>query len=98
MKNKKFYNTIGLSGKNYFKAVSNAKTQSERILTILKFKKVAMTPFEVLHEYQLYYPICPVTSIRRSLTNLTDEGLLEKTGTMAMGIYGMPNNKWKVKI
>jgi Fe2+ or Zn2+ uptake regulation protein len=98
MQNKQFYNTIGLKGKNYHKAIQNAHTQSERILTILKFKKVAMTPFDVWHEYQKYYPPCPVTSIRRSLTNLTQQGFLEKSETMGMGIYGMPNNKWKSKI
>ena len=98
MQNKQFYNTIGLKGKNYAKAIKNANTQNDRILTILKFKKVPMTPFQILDEYQKYYPICPVTSIRRSLTNLTNQGFLEKCETMGMGIYGMPNNKWKSKI
>jgi len=94
---KHFYNTIGLKGEEYQKAIKNAKTQCERILTILKFKKSPMTPFEILDEYEKHYPSCPVTSIRRALTNLTDQGLLEKCETMGMGIYGMPNNKWKLK-
>ena len=98
MQNKQFYNTIGLKGQSYAKAVKNANTQAERILTILKFKKVAMTPFDIWFEYQNYYPQCPVTSIRRALTNLTNQGFLEKCETMGMGIYGMPNNKWKSKI
>lgn len=98
MQKKQFYNTIGLKGQSYVKAIKNAHTQSERILTILKFKKIPLTPFDVWNEYQKYYPPCPVTSIRRSLTNLTQQGFLEKSETMGMGIYGMPNNKWKAKI
>jgi hypothetical protein len=39
----------------------------------------------------------PITSIRRALTNLTEQGLLVKTDLQRMGAKGKPEYIWKVK-
>lgn len=38
----------------------------------------------------------PLTSIRRSITNLTQDGKLIKTDTKKIGSYGRPNYCWKL--
>lgn len=37
-----------------------------------------------------------VTSVRRAMTNLTDEGLLVKTGLAFIGPHSRPENAWKL--
>ena len=39
---------------------------------------------------------CPITSVRRAMTNLTKAGLLEKTGDKVLGEYGVMVNTWKL--
>ena len=38
----------------------------------------------------------PITSIRRAMTNLTDDGLLEKTDEQVDGPYGRPEYCWQL--
>lgn len=53
------------------------------------------TPFEVHRRTGLR---CPITSVRRAITDLTTAGYLKKTGTMKPGEYGKPNHTWKLSI
>ncbi len=92
-----FYNTISLEGKDLSRAVNEAKTQADRILLIFKAQGIAMTPDHVHRLYIQYFYSVPLTSIRRAIHNLTDAEYLEKTNRMAMGRYGKPNYKWKLK-
>ena len=39
-----------------------------------------------------------LTSVRRAMSNLTRDGLLEKTGAMVDGGYGSPVHTWKLKV
>ena len=89
---KPFYNTIKLGKSKLEKEISNAKNQEEKILKIFN-KKKELTPSEVW-EYLMEYPL---TSIRRAMTNLTDQGRLIKTSTQKIGYYGKPNYVWKLK-
>lgn len=58
---------------------------------------------EPLSPAQVYYKMLklgynpPITSPRRSITNLTNAGKLEKTGLRRKGIYGRSENIWKIK-
>jgi hypothetical protein len=56
-----------------------------------------MTPFEVLEATQSMGHKYPVTSVRRSISNLTKQGKLEKTSEMKKEEYGKPNYYWKLK-
>ena len=89
---KPFYNTIKFGKIKLEKEISNAKNQEEKILLIFN-KKKELTPSEVW-EYLMEYPL---TSIRRAMTNLTDQGRLIKTSTQKIGYYGKPNYVWKLK-
>jgi len=37
---------------------------------------------------------CPLTSVRRALTQLTSKGVLRKTNETAEGLFGTTNHKW----
>ena len=89
---KPFYNTIELNETELEKEIKNAKNQEEKILIVFK-KEKELTPSEVW-EYLMEYPL---TSIRRAMTNLTDQGRLIKTNTQKVGYYGKPNYVWKIK-
>lgn len=38
----------------------------------------------------------PLTSVRRSITNLTDRGFLVKLPTQKIGLYGRPEHYWRI--
>lgn len=90
-----YYNTNNLKGKDLDKAKEKALTQDERIMQyFLSHENALCTPYEV--QGYVFGNKAPVTSVRRSLTNLTKEGKLEKTNLMRNGLYGDPNYCWKL--
>lgn len=91
-----FFNTIDLAGKELSEAENQACKQDDRVLQILKSGD-KMTPFEVSEAYNSKYSEAPVTSIRRSMTVLTDRGLLIMCDEMKVERFGKPNHYWKVK-
>jgi len=90
-----FYNTIELSGEELQKAKIDCKSQEDYIKWIFTKKPtLEITPSELL----LYFENnVPITSIRRALTNLTNDNILEKTSNYRMGNYGKPEHIWKLK-
>ena len=54
----------------------------------------ALTPFEV---WAAVLPDVPITSVRRAITCLTDDGKLEKVNRLKPERYGKPNYLWKLK-
>ena len=92
---KGFFNTVNLKGEKLKESWKAALTQQERVLFILKANKKGMTPSDVHKIYCHYWNTCPITSIRRAMSNLTENGDLEKTQNQAEGIYGKPNYIWK---
>ena len=92
--NKDFYNTIHLSGTDLTEAKEQTGVQSQRILEIYK-KAIKLTPVEAWEAYCELYPAALLTSIRRSITSLTGQGLLIKTSEMRQGRYGKKNYIWK---
>lgn len=91
-----FHNSIGLAQDELARAISAAKTQEERIVFLFKLQGVAMTPAEVHTIYRKYYPECPITSIRRAITNLTNDGKLVKTNEQVKGNYNLVNYRWRL--
>ena len=89
-----FYNTIDLSNSELATAKVSVKKQADRILDIIRVRNKSMTPFEVHFFYVQKYPNCPITSIRRAMTNLTDQNKLTKTTDKKIEVYGKPNYKW----
>ena len=91
-----FYNTTNQSGIELQTSMQNAKNQEQRIMMIMKHCNEPMTPFDVLMVYNSFFEPVPITSIRRAMTNLTDDNELIKTCQQKAGQYGMKNYCWIV--
>jgi len=88
-----YFNTTN-EEKDLKKYQRKAKSQDEVILEFFK-----------LHPYTVYSPDyimdelgleCPITSVRRSISNLTKQGKLVKTDRKVLGKYGRLTNTWKL--
>lgn len=90
-----FYNTIKLSETDLQIARNDAKSQEDFIKFIFKNESdLEITPSQML---ELFGNNIPLTSVRRALTNLTNENFLEKTESMIEGLYGKPEHIWRLK-
>ena len=90
-----FHNTINETGERLTELKQNAQTQQEKILKYFwENQAMACTPWEI-QKYVL--PNAPITSIRRAMTNLTNEGRLEKLGMQRVETYGVKNHYWSLK-
>lgn len=73
---------------------TKAKTQDEIVYELFKIHK-ELTPSQA---YKLFRSdLTPLTSIRRSISNLTKEDRLERTEMKKDGIYGRKEYVWKLK-
>lgn len=96
-----YYNTTDLTGKELNNRRIKSKGQKLLVFnTILKMEyddkieNESFTPCEVwCYIGQL---TCPLTSIRRAITNLTKDGHLNKTKQKRKGIYGADNYCWEI--
>ena len=91
-----FYNTTNLTGNDLQQAVDAATKQNDRVILIYKAKNRPMSPSQVLDVYNAWWPRCPITSIRRAITNLTIHGFLSHTGTLRPGPFGAKDGVWKL--
>jgi hypothetical protein len=90
-----FYNTTNLSGNDLSESVADAQKQQKLVETFFrKYPNQKFTPFEVHKALNIN---APITSIRRAITNLTNEGILVKTDEKRIGQYGKPNYTWTLK-
>jgi hypothetical protein len=87
-----YYNTTGLGDEALAERIAQAETQEERIRLYFEARpQLHLTPFEIQEKV---LPQTPVTSVRRAITNLTEQGTLRKTDHMKDGRYGQPNHTW----
>jgi hypothetical protein len=92
-----YYNTTNLSGLDLKNAQGSVLKQEDRIYEFFKANaNREITPFEVLEALYEHSPV-PITSVRRAITNLTDEDKLIKTNNQKTGPYGKPSYCWKLK-
>ena len=75
-------------------AEQSAINQEDLILSLFQqYKILSPSQCHALISSQLQWPL---TSIRRAITNLSKAGRLIKTGQLATGLYGKPENKWRI--
>jgi len=80
--------------------VARGKRQAANQETIIRryfedHPEVRLTPPEVLERLFSALGGCPLTSVRRALTDLTEQGVLTKhTDDQKPGPYGMRNCTW----
>ncbi len=90
-----FHNTIDAENKELEQHEAKAITQSEMILRIFRgHQDRDFTPCEI-QNYFLDAPL--LTSVRRSITNLTRDGYLERTQTRRLGAHGAMNYTWQLR-
>ena len=88
-----FYNTINASGQILIEFEAKAESQKEHILALFERNpKTEFTPFDVCSLFE--DKNWPITSIRRAISDLTDEGHLVKLNVLKDEKYGKPNHVW----
>jgi len=95
MKRPPFYNTTGDSGDSLKGKQEKAASHEDMVLEFFRIR-----PNQVFAPHQVYEMMKfkgPLTSIRKHITNLTDNGDLVKTGQKVMGEYGHEVNTWRYK-
>jgi len=81
-----YYNTLGETGEVLKSSTQKAETQTDRILKFFEDNPVASYSPSLVH-----FNVggkSPLTSTRRSMSDLTKEGKLEKTEYKSKGAYG----------
>lgn len=92
-----YYNTNKESGKTLKRSRKKATNQEQMILAIFKENpRAKFTPETVLKKLQAVHLNYPITSIRRAMSNLKDDGYLEKTNDKAKGDWGKKVHLWKL--
>jgi hypothetical protein len=90
-----FFNTTREKGRRLLGYRVRAASQQDQILHFfLDHPGVGYTPSAIHH--RLFGPSTPLTSIRRAISNLTQERKLVKTGRKVQGVYGRPEHQWKL--
>jgi hypothetical protein len=74
-----------------------AKNQTDKIIKFFAENPFcSFTPAEIWR--RLFPESVPITSVRRSISNLESEGKLQKTNEKVVEQYGRPNYKWRLRI
>ena len=92
-----FFNTIGLQGDELKQAQKSNANQDAVILELFKKVNAPLIPFDVWNVLVSAGFKYPITSVRRSITCLTEQGKLIKLSDMKKGMYGKNNHKWIYK-
>lgn len=88
-----FFNTTGESGEELTRSRKAASTQQDLILAHFKQTEEQLSPSMILSALDLR---CPITSVRRAMTNLTTSGELIKTPLLVRGLYGKQEHLWSL--
>ena len=94
---KEFYNTTNESGDQLELFTQKAMNQEDKVMLIFK-QHYRLTAYECYQLYLLKYEVnTPLTSIRRSITNLTNKGSLAMANVKKVGGYGRANYVYKLR-
>ena len=87
-----YFNTTSLRGAALAKAIASASNQDEAVMAMFRVYR-SLSPSMA---WEIYGKRCPITSIRRSISELADSGALVKTGIQVPGIYKAVEHVWKL--
>lgn len=88
-----YHNTNAEHGEALRSSRERAAQQQGRVLAVfLAHPHTHFSPCDIF----LRCPGILLTSVRRAITNLTEEGLLEKTDRMKLGVYGSQVHTWRL--
>ena len=89
-----YYNTTRQKGKQLEVSWDKTKSQDDKVMEYF-YEHGKATPSEVWIHFNKDENNVPITSIRRSITNLTSSNLLSKTDNKREGVYGRPEYVWE---
>jgi len=90
-----YFNTNKERGETLKKSNTKAKTQEEEIEKIFKVNQ-KLSASEAWNIYNSDWKT-PLTSIRRAITNLCNQGVLVKTDETKEGVYGKAEHIYRVR-
>ena len=89
-----YYNTTNLTGTELDD--SHEKSQRQEYIVLGIFQRHKELTASDAWSYYTARKRAPLTSIRRSITNLTTDGHLKKTDRQKIGMYGKPEYIYKL--
>jgi len=97
-----YHNTTHLTGEPLRRGRSKAQAQKDAVLELFKFHPTDwITPelvLQVLVNWGAIPETTPITSIRRAITDLTNDLLLEKSATADGRGNGAPCHRWRLRV
>ena len=99
-----YHNTTNENGATLQESRKKAKTQDQTVLEYFKnHDQLGVTPERCLRHFKIMEKLSeskwhntPVTSIRRSFSNLKNQGLIKKTELTIEGDFGKNVHVWKL--
>ena len=92
-----YFNPTNLLGEELQNVTFKAIKQDEAVLCILREVKTHLEASEIHARYEKYYlKTVPLTSIRRSCSNLMNKGLVKKVMIKKIGKYGKPCYQYQI--
>ena len=88
-----FYQTIDQVGSALKESNKKVKRQEDLIYSLFVKCNQPLSPSMVLSQSGLN---CPITSIRRAITDLTNSGRIVKTDRQVKGMYGKAEHLWEL--
>lgn len=92
-----YFSTTNAQGSNLREYKARSSSQDLCVLEYFKRHPGEVFSPEDAHK-ALFSDSVPLTSVRRSFSNLEKEFFIEKTGQMKEGIYGRPVNTWRLRV
>jgi hypothetical protein len=90
-----FYQTIDQVGSALKESNMKVKRQEDLIYSLFVKCNQPLSPSMVLSKSGLN---CPITSIRRAMTDLTNLGKIVKTDRQIKGLYGKAEHLWELPL
>ena len=91
-----YHNTTHSAGAELKEYREKARSQEDAIHGFFLQVRRPMSPSQVWRE--LFNESCPLTSVRRAMTELTDSHDLEKTTVQVRGPFGRPEYLWRLPV
>ena len=90
-----FYETINQTDSALKESKKKTRKQEDLIYSLFQKRKRPLSPSMVLSQSGLN---CPITSIRRAMTDLTNLGKIVKTDRQIKGLYGKAEHLWELPL
>lgn len=78
-------------------AITRAELQDEKVLAVYRAQQ-SMTPSECLRRLEAVGVRILITSVRRSISTLTDAGALQRTNVKTRGPWGAMEGIWAINV